>query len=75
MVTISPAGQHGGEEGQVGELMKIIQTRLGLRFMNHKMDKLNLGLTQTTTCKINGQSLNVINTYWPVENKEGPHLL
>jgi hypothetical protein len=75
VVTISLVGQHGGEERQVSGLMTIIQTRLRLRFMNHKMDKLNLGLTQTTTCKINGQSLNMINTYWPVENKERPHSL
>jgi len=75
VVTISAAGQHGGEEGQVGGLMTIIQTRLGLRFLNHNIDKLNLGLTQTTTCIINGQTLNMINTYWPVENKEGPYSL
>ena len=74
MVTISPAGQQGGDEGQVGGLMTIIQTRLGLRFTNHKMDKLNLGLMQTT-CMINGQTLNLNNTYWPVENKAGPHSL
>ena len=32
VVTISPAGQQGGDEGQVGGLMTILQTRLGLRF-------------------------------------------
>ena len=75
VITISPAGQQGGDEGQVGGLTTVIQTRLGLRFSNHKMDKLNLGLTQTTSCTINGQTLHLINTYWPVENKEGPNSL
>ena len=50
VVTIGPVGQQDGEEGQVGGLMTVIQTRLGLRFVNYKVDKLNLGLMQDITC-------------------------
>ena len=75
VITISPAGQQGGDDGSVGGLMTIIQTRLGLNFVNHRVDKLNLGLVQTSTCSLGGQKLNFINTYWPVENKEGPNSL
>jgi hypothetical protein len=75
VVTITPAGQQGGEEGQVGGLITINQTRLGLRFVNHKVDKLNLCLMQVTTCMLGGLSLNLINTYWPVGNKEGSQSL
>ena len=75
VITISPAGQQGDDDGNVGGLMTVIQTRLGLNFVNHRVDKLNLGLVQTTTCSLGGQKLNFINTYWPVENKEGPHSL
>jgi hypothetical protein len=75
VITISLAGQQGGDDGSVGGLMTIIQTRLGLNFVNHRVDKLNLGLIQTSTCSLGGQKLNFINTYWPVENKEGPNSL
>ena len=75
VITISPAGQQGGDEGRVGGLMTILQTSLGLTFVNHRVDKLNLGLAQTSTCSLGGQKLNFINTYWPVENKEGPYSL
>ena len=74
VVTVAPAGQQGGDEGQVGGLMTIIRP-LGLEFVTHKVDKLELGLTQTTTCKWGPHYLHFINTYWPVENKEGENSL
>jgi hypothetical protein len=75
VITISSAGQQGGDEGSVGGLMTILQTRLGLTFVNHRVDKLNLGLAQTSPCSLEGHKLNFINTYWPVENNEGPYSL
>jgi hypothetical protein len=52
VITISPAVQQGGDEGSVGGLMTILQTRLGLTFVNHRVNKLNLGLAQTSTCSL-----------------------
>ena len=75
VITISPAGQQGGDHDSVEGMMTVIQNRLGLNFVNHRVDKLNLGLVQTSTCSLGGQKLNFINTYWSVENKEGPHSL
>jgi hypothetical protein len=49
-VTIAPAGQAGGEEGQVGGLMTIIQSHSGLVFVTHKVNKLELRRHYTTSC-------------------------
>jgi hypothetical protein len=75
VITISPTDDQGGDDGNVSGPMTVIQTRLGLNFVNHRVDKLNLGLAQTSTCSLCGQKLNFINTNWPVKNKEGLHSL